>query len=379
MKITARLSETGREVEAADDADWAEVYCYPKRKRPALYCPDSPNGCRTKVVACERPNKKKGTITRYFAFTGGGGKCGHAAVKKGVEVPDPSAQQQPQVAGSGESDEHRWLKNKVAEIATAAKYVAAQEKELPGGVRADVYVEGAQQAGRVEVQRVATDIPARTERHPDVVWLLREAYSTSSGNKDALWGNPCVQLRIRAPRIVNGKRAWVAAEPWSGPQWADAEVSASSTVLRLSHKDSGEPLFDTRPIDLALFLRQVWSGKRRWYPKGQAHKGFAGWALVSDVEAFELWHRQHREQMRAAAAAAIAARSRPPAPAVQVSPAKAAPAPLPAREPAPRPARRPVPKPQVSPVARARPAAPVQQEQPRRGGLWRYLRALFDL
>jgi hypothetical protein len=354
MKITACLSETGREVKAADDTDWAEVYCYPVRKRPALYCPDASNGCRTKLVAYERPNKKKGTITRYFSFTGDGGKCGHAAVKKGVEVPDPSAKPQSQAAGSAESDEHLWLKNKVVEIATAAKYVTIQEQELRGGVRADVYIEGAQQAGRVEVQRVATDIPARTERHPDVVWLLREAYSTGSGNKTALWGNPCVQLRIRAPRIINGKQEWVAAEPWSGPHWADAQISASSTVLRLTHKDSGEPFFDTRPIDLSLFLRQVWSGKRRWYPKGQAHKGFAGWALVSDVEAFGEWHRQRREKMRADAAAAAAARYRPSAPPTLVSPpVKAAPA--------------------------GRPAAPIRQEPPRRGGLWAYLRAFFEL
>ncbi|WP_210687334.1 hypothetical protein [Mycolicibacterium sp. GESEQ-9] len=377
MKITARLSETGREVKAADNADWAEVHCHPARKRPALYCPDSPNGCRTELVACERPNKTRGTITRYFAFKPRGDKCGHAAVKTGVEVPDPAAKppsKPVEAAGSGESDEHLWLKNLVAQIAEAANYVATHEQELPGGVRADVYIEGAQQAGRVEVQRVATDIPARTERHPDVVWLLREAYSTSSGNKTALWGNPCVQLRIRAPRIVNGKRSWVAAEPWAGSQWADAQVSASSTVLRLSHKDGGEPFFDTQPIDLALFLRQVWSGKRRWYPKGRAHKSFAGWALVGDVEALESWQQQRREQMRAAAA-----RSRPSTPVPARPPAKPVPAPVQAREPAARPAARAAPAPQVASVARTRPAESVRQQPPRRGRLWRYLRAFFEL
>lgn len=372
MKITARLSESGCLVEAANDEDWAQVHCKPASKRPALYCPDSTNTCRNKLVAYERKNPRHGTVTRYFSFAKRSGTCTHAAVKSGVIVP---AQPISPSAPSGESDEHMWLKQRVVDIATSAKYSATAEKTLPGDVRADVYVEGVQHGARIEVQRVATDIPTRTEQYPDVIWLLRDAYSTSSGNKEALFSYPCVQIRVTAPRPVGGKREWVPAQPWLSGDWDDARVSASSTVLRFQHDDSGAPVFDTYPMRLDLFLRQVWSGERQWYRKGLAHKTFGGWALVSDVEAVNAWRQERREQARALAAA-----PRPPTPATVPEPAVLAPPPVPRTGP-PAPARRPVPAAAPIPVQmpEARPALLPQRQPPLRNRWIRYLRTFLGI
>ena len=377
MKITARLSETGRLVGAAVDSDWAEVHC--AGERPALYCPDSGSDCRNALIAVEIENKKRGTVTRFFRFARGSRTCGHAAVSAGVTVRAPAEVAEPAV--SGESREHVWLKQHVVDIATAARYEAVQEQQLPGGVRADVYVRGAQ-AARVEVQRGPADIPARTELHPDVVWLLREAHSTSSGNKAALFSSPCVQIRITARRVINGEVKWVAAQPWSDPEWDDAVVSASSTALRLADRDGGAPFFETKPIDLSLFLWQIWSGERRWYPKGQAHESFAGWALVTDVEAFTRWRQELRERQRVAnMQARVVVPPRPVAPAVAppAPPTHVRAADLADTEQRARPAS---PPPSGSePKAAVRPRASVSaRHEPvrRRGWLLRYLRAFFE-
>ncbi len=370
MKITARLSESGRQVEAANDDDWAEVHCEPAKNRPALYCPDSTNTCRNKLVAYERKNLRQGTVTRYFSFAKGSGTCTHAAVKHGVVVP---AQPIAPPAPSGESDEHMWLKQRVVDIAISAKYSATTEQTLPGDVRADVYVDGVQHGARVEVQRVATDIPTRTEQYPDVIWLLRDAYSTSSGNKNALFSYPCVQIRVSAPRTVGGKKEWVPAQPWASDEWDDARVSASSTVLQLKRDNSGAPVFGTYPVALDLFLGQVWSGERQWYRKGLAHTNFGGWALVCDVDAVKAWRQERREQARALAVA-----SRPPTPPQPSEP----PAPVPVlRAPPAASSSRPAPAvaPKLTQKLPPRPAPPRQRQPPQRNRWIRYLRAFLGI
>lgn len=67
MKITARLSETGRLVHAASNEDWAEVHCV--GKRPALYCPEKTRGCRNKLIAVEITNRN-GTSPASFGLKG---------------------------------------------------------------------------------------------------------------------------------------------------------------------------------------------------------------------------------------------------------------------------------------------------------------------
>lgn len=359
MKIAARLSETGRLVDAACDEDWIEVHC--TGKRPGLYCPDSERGCRNRLFAVEVTNKDKGTVTRFFRFATKGPRCGHAEVKSGVVVALP-AEQSPGETQTGESAEHKWLKRLVAGIAVAAGYTATDEQNLPGSVRADVLIEGVVQAARVEVQRGPTDIPARTERYPDVVWLLRDAYSKSSGNTNALFSCPCVQVRITAVRMVQGITKSVAAEPWRDSDSGEVvRVVASSTVLRRVDNDDGEPSLLPDPLDLSVFLRQVWAGERRWYPRGQAHATFAGWALARDVDAVFAWRSKRksmepqREALRSAAIARAAAQTVPPPVTV---PAQTVP--LPVTVPA-----RPV-------------AAPVRYERPREGWWAHVVRWFLD-
>lgn len=350
MKITARLSETGRLVHAASDEDWAEVHCV--GKRPALYCPEKTRGCRNKLIAVEITNRN-GTVTRFFRFERKGPKCGHAEVKSGVIVHLPETQETPErIETAGESVEHKWLKRLVANIAIAAGYDAVQEHNLPGAVRADVLVEGAAQGARVEIQRGPTDIPERTQRYSDVVWLLRDAYSKSNGNSEALFSSPCVQLRIRKKCVERGRVRIVAAQPWLDTEDSDAAYcDASSTVLHLDEKGSDVPTFFSKPLDLSTFLRQVWAGERRWYPRGQAHATFAGWALDSDVDKMAAWRRGRREALQREAAAKQAA-----------PPAVAKPLPLPA--------------PPL--IVQPQPAVPVHPSVPREGWWARMVRWLRD-
>lgn len=302
MKITAKLSETGRLVSAANDADWAEVHGPPTGTRPALYCPDKSDGCRNSLHPVERSNRSKGTTTRFFRFSGESGQsCDHEEVDRGVEV---------QASGGGgvESGEHVWLKDYVAGIARKAGYSPELEARLESGVRADVFIPTAHR-GRVELQRVATNIPARTEEHPDVIWLLREQYSHSTGNKRALFGYPCTQVRITALVVAaDGTRDWPPAEPWRHDFGTrPTSVKASSTVLTRStdpvralvpRRGKGgkvtmvyeDQFFRTQPMPLRDFLTEVWSGDRQWYPKGRIHK-FAGWAHRDDVARYFQWKR----------------------------------------------------------------------------------------
>jgi hypothetical protein len=159
-------------------------------------------------------------------------------------------------------------------------------------------------------------------------------------------------------------------------------VSASSTVLRLADRDGGVPFFETKPIDLSLFLWQIWSGERRWYPKGQAHERFAGWALVTDVEAFTRWRQELRERQRVANMQArvvvpprpVAPAVAPPAPPTHVRAADLADTEQRARPASPPPSgseSRAAVRPRASVSARHEPVR-------RRGWLLRYLRAFFE-
>lgn len=275
MKIRARISESGTWVEAANDVDWLLVHPPDGGERPVLFCPDST--CPSKLVAKELP-RSHGAVTRFFAF-GPRSKCGHHEVKQGV--PGQAASK----IDVAETGEHHWLKRFVLEAAHRAGYVEADlERPLPVGVRADVFVPGAQRS-RVEVQRGATDVPARSERYPDVVWLLRAAFDEA--NKKFLFDYPCVQVRVT--RKDAGGR-WVPARPWS-EETPNISISASSTVLRprvCTDRSHRHGFFETKPMSLDLFLRQVWSGERQWFRRGTVHT-FAGWVLGHDLRRYEAW------------------------------------------------------------------------------------------
>ncbi|KAA0015972.1 hypothetical protein [Antrihabitans cavernicola] len=189
-----------------------------------------------------------------------------------------------------------WLKQFVLDMAVRCGYAAELEHPLPG-VRADVWVPGARRA-RVEVQRVPTDIPTRTGDYPDVVWLLRETAITPS-TKKYLFGSPCVQVRISKKLARSTETIRIPGRPWEGD--TEVRISASATVLHLRHGlhvAPGEKFFETHPIPLENFLRQVWSGERVWYPRGTAHS-FAGWVLATEYERYQQWLKAQQDTQQA--------------------------------------------------------------------------------
>lgn len=289
MKTKARLSETGQPINAEFDEDWAVVRTRVGGKSPALYCPD--DGCGVRVDSVELP--ADGKVTRYFRYAKGTRKCGHQEVKRGIVV-------------SAESEEHKWLKAFVKDVALSCGYSdVSLEKTLGPRVRADVYVPAVRR-GRVEVQRGETDISRRTDPHDDVIWLLRAAYETN--NTDALFRLPCVRVRITR-KDKNGR--WVIAHPWmeAGP----SSVCAIATVLRPSFKPDQTTTFGffepQKNLPLETFLREVWSGERTWQPPCEVHS-FAGWVLESDEGAYRSWVAQ-RAANRAVPLAAAPRAARP--------------------------------------------------------------------
>lgn len=275
MKVEARLSETGERIHAWVDDEWFRVYCHPKGHKPVLYCPEGT--CNNRLKAVQR-SRKDGTKTRFFAFDSSA-KCSHGAVKTGVIVPaaPPS---------SPESDEHKWLKNYVLEAAHRLGYGDARAEYALADVRADVYVPTAHRP-RAEIQRGKTDIPVRTPDASDVIWLLRMPNDAS--NTKYLFSMPCVQVRIIAVGTEPGQGR--AGQPWRQNQ-PGTVVRATSTVLRPRTDPDVESDFGffttEKNMLLDAFLKQVWSGRRQWYPRGEVHK-FAGWVNVADHERYQQW------------------------------------------------------------------------------------------
>ncbi len=304
-KVTAWISELGRAVHAANDEDWAEVHDPPKGKRPILYCPDSRAGCSNRLIAVQK-TRKDGSCTRFFRFASSvpsDRRCDHASVDEPVV----------KRSSGGESDEHAWLKEYVVSVAVTAGYSGSVETTLEGGVRADVFVPNVPH-GRVEVQRVATDIPSRTRSYPNTLWLLRQAFAGSSRNTRACFSEPCVQVRISSHNAKVNHQGLIQSKPIIAEPWLTKQdlkglrVKATNTVLAPDDAanrgtfsgGSKTPqtdyhYFKTRPMELDQFLLEVWSGRRRWYKKGEAHHRFAGWALVADVELFHEWREIQRK------------------------------------------------------------------------------------
>lgn len=282
MKVKARLSESGQQVEAARDADWALVHPPAGQRRPILFCPE--RICDNRVTAVEIVHPA-GPTTRFFRFIHGSPTCEHS------EVPDPVVIEQPVIEQTvvephGETPEHRWLKEYVRRVALDLGHRDVElEVNLNDRVRADVFLPEVLR-GRVEIQRGPTNVPDRTESFAEVVWLLRAAFNES--NKRYLFTCPCVQVRV--VRREAGRP--VLAEPWADGR--GAEVRATGTVLQArAVPDSSDPFgfFENeKNVDLAAFLADVWSGRRRWHPQLTAHR-FAGWITVEDFVRYESWRR----------------------------------------------------------------------------------------
>lgn len=276
MKVEARLSETGHLVRAGDDMDWALVRST-SGKKPTLFCPESTCHLRLVAVEIKRPD---GGITRFFRFHAST-HCMHRAVSRGVVVPAQTVGKD----SSNESDEHLWLKQYVLSAALRFGYEdGSLENFVAAGVRADVRVPGAERP-RVEVQIGQSDVPARTERFASVIWLLRAVFNES--NVEYLFDHPCVQVRI-SRRDADGR--WIPAQPWNDGR--DAVVRATGTLLR--SRDEPQPdddfgFFESeKRVPLDRFLREVWSGERRWFSRGDIHS-YAGWVKVGDEVRYREW------------------------------------------------------------------------------------------
>jgi len=281
VKVKARVSETGQEVDAHIDSDWASVHPTDPRARPLLYCPE--RSCYNRVSAVELQNAS-GQVTRFFRFVRNGPTCVHA------EVDEPVVVVREPPARTGETDEHQWLKDYVQRMAIRLGYDdAATEVTLSDTVRADVFVPNVPY-GRVEVQRVATDVAERTRHFDDVVWLLRATFNET--NKRYLFTWPCVQVRV----VRRQGDRWVIAEPWRDGL-DGALVRATATVLQARPTpNAGEEFgfFETeKHVPLAAFLGDVWSGQRRWYGPKTAHR-FGGWITVEDFARYTEWTRERR-------------------------------------------------------------------------------------
>ena len=277
-KVTARLADTGRLVHAANDRDWALVRGPDK---PALYCPERPAGCTGQVHPVQRINKSNGTISRFFRFNPGSPiKCGHAEA-------DPVIL--PTGGGGRETREHKWLKEYVRDIAIELGHQAHTEKTLHSGVIADVWVPTATQCPRVEIQRVKTDIPTRTKQDPNVVWLLRSVHGKAMTN--FLFHKPCV-------RVLAGDSNAIPDRPWDEPD-REFTLRAGATVLRpAAAPEWPRGYFETHPIELRLFLQQVWAGDRIWIDNPQVHK-FGSWILTTDLEQHNQWRAEEKARRNA--------------------------------------------------------------------------------
>lgn len=297
MKVTAWLEETAQTIEASNDLQWALVY----KTGRVIYCSDYSNGCRCRLKAVQRSNKSRGTDTRFFAHNGNEG-CDHAEVASPVTVPSPRTR-------TGPSAEHEWVKHHVRWLAEQAGYVVEEEKAAAGGVIADIWVATATERRRVEIQCSPDDLDERTMKHPDVLWLLRMALNNK--NKKYLFDTPAVHVRIDRPTRDHVTRYDLTpGEPWlDSPDAYDGHgyrIRATGTVLRpcpdpglKPWKNRGIPdkrlvFFETSPMPLQQFLREVWSGERRWKARGEVHH-HGGWIRTDDLEQYERWRVEWAE------------------------------------------------------------------------------------
>ncbi len=321
-KVTARIAETGRRVHAANDEDWAYVHRPGDPNRPILYCPDSSAGCANQLSAVENRIRADGGRLRSFRFTKNTAeqdRCQHAAADAVL------------VEGK-ESEEHLWLKQYVCQTAQDLGYTTETERPLNSGLVADVWVDDAVACQRVEVQRVRTDIPDRTDPHPDVVWLIREYSRSNKAMNRYLFTNPCVRVNI-----FDSERNPV--QPWADP-CATYNICAYATVLRRSKAPTTvADFFETGELPLRTFLREVWSGERKWMYDLTVYK-FACWVRVTDLDERKTWLKVQREQAAARAAEIAAHRERE-----QESRFPARPNSHPSPAPAPRRPRPPTPSP----------------------------------
>ncbi len=229
-----------------------------------LICPKP--GCRAELTTVERQ-----TGTRFLRNRKGTSDCGHAFGRS--------------QGGGPPSAEHRWFQQRLAMLCDILGYEAIQEH-----LHADLWVASTPPLA-IEVQRWATDIPARSAARQangaNVLWLLPESAKSQKLSTE-LFRQPAARIRVfhRDDRTKE-------ARPWEPGHSGPVLLSVGATVMRLSQDDRS--LVSAGSYDAKKFLREVLEGERRWYgPREQGFKFGAGWALTADIERMRARRAAHQ-------------------------------------------------------------------------------------
>lgn len=266
-----------------DDEDWKTAH----EQSQALVCPEP--DCDLELVAVE--NRSYRYNPRFFRFKSRSRKCGHWPARS---------------RGGPETPQHDWVKARLTGIVRHLGYEATPEH---WHTRADVYVH--KPAFCLEVQLQSTQFADRTasrqRKGADVVWFL-PGHLDSRKAKDALFRGRGVRFR------VVDRQSHRPIAPWESPGDRNlarrAIIEVWGTVAHPPRHGQEPDPADARPgsawfrtgsLDGYRFVKEVLSGKRRWFPPETIGNKTGLWALDTDVAAYyEFRERQrtHVDQLR---------------------------------------------------------------------------------
>ncbi|WP_125734538.1 hypothetical protein [Amycolatopsis sp. WAC 04197] len=268
-----------------DPEDWAVVRQTP---RPPLVCPEP--GCDVELISCENRSFKQNP--RFFRFKSVDRSCDHWADHDHGDGP--------------ETAQHEWVKHRLTTIARRLGYTATPEHP---STRADVFVH--EPGYCLEVQLRSTQFQKRTQARETkggtACWWIVDGVDSKALTK-ALFTLPAVRFRVidkTNPRIRT-------LNPWTDPEDQDlasrAHLQVFATVAHPpSAMNSANPRsawFRTGTMDGYAFLREVLSGRRRWYPPHALGHPSGLWALDTDVDRYRTF-RAEQQALKVAAQARL--------------------------------------------------------------------------
>jgi hypothetical protein len=201
--------------------------------------------------------------------------------------------------GGPESTQHERMKLRLTHIAGKLGYKATPEH---APTHADVFVHEASFC--LEIQLNPTQFRQRTAareaRGAKVCWLIREGLDTEKALK-ALFGLPAVRFRV-VDRADSGR----LVTPWDDPSDRHlayrARLQVFGTVAHPPGTDKrpdpeipGDTWFQTGTMDGFQFLKEILSGRRRWYRPKTLGYNTGLWALKNDVGDYFAFRAQARQ------------------------------------------------------------------------------------
>jgi hypothetical protein len=295
MNPPSRGSEPSRPVIISlyDDEDFFAVHLRPSC---AVVCPL--DGCGTRLTA------KTNNRTRWFAARRGSISCDHNL----VPLSPPTSR------GGLETDEHRWMKARIARVCIVNGYDAFIEHQP---THADVFLPDSKIA--IEYQRWDTEFDKRNlERShagaETTLWFFPEF--PRQGQKEA--DNALVDLFKSRVRLHGGifitpahsskrqKGRLIVQEPWRNPE--DREMSRTTRLFVsgsiVTYDSTNKGLKHTGSYGLHHFLGEVVRGERtlqhadvRIQNHGVVRK--LVWVLTSDLDKIAASKREAAEQIKA--------------------------------------------------------------------------------